>query len=37
MSNLSHEKKTPPILSMKYWLVNRDPDFMDYENPYVTG
>ena len=31
-----HEKK-PALLSMKYWLVNRDPYFMVYSNPNITG
>ena len=33
---VSHEKKAP-ILSIESWLVNRDPDFMVYYNPYITG
>ena len=32
---LSHEKN-PALLSMKYWLVNRDPYFMVYYNPYIS-
>ena len=33
--NMSHEKKTSYFPF--YWLVNRDPYFMVYYNPYITG
>ena len=34
--HLSHEKN-PALLSIESWLVNRDPYFMVYFNPYITG
>ena len=30
-------KKPGPTDSMKYWIVNRDPYFMVYYNPHITG
>ena len=35
---MSHEKKKRgPLLSIESWMVNRDPYFMVYYNPYITG
>ena len=35
-NHMSHEKN-PTLLSIESWLVNRDPYFMVYYNPHITG
>ena len=30
-------QKNPALLSMKSWMVNRDPYVMAYYNPYISG
>ena len=36
-SVLPRKKKTWLTFHGKYWLVNRDPCFMVYYNPYING
>ena len=37
VTHLSHAQKKTALLSMKYWFFNRDPYFMVYHNPHITG